>query len=271
MSETQPIPFEASAVEYHHLEMSFEHSERVDELFGALAKAQLDFKPIVKDTENPYYRSKYADLSQCISATQSALAKNGLVVIQLPNTDNPMKTMGLTSVLGHSSGQWIRGTLILPAEMSGRDGRLRFDSQSVGAAMTYARRYAYQAMVGVAAETDDDANAALGIGSKEAAQAAGERKVAAYKAKAKGTAVPGTVRFSYREEDPDLAYLTPSWLLTDKNEIKEHLKPFEDAMSSVNANFLPNGKCYTVRRSEYFTIQDRLANLGWKCVTDEAQ
>jgi len=147
-------------------------------LAAALAKAQMEFEPIKKDLENPYYKSKYADLANVISATQPALAKNGLVVIQLPNVSIEARQMTLTTLLLHSSDEWLSNELTLPAIMDGRDGKQRFDSQSVGAAMTYARRYAYQAIVGVAAECDDDGNLARGGGTKQAAQDVANKKLA---------------------------------------------------------------------------------------------
>lgn len=143
--------------------MDVRHSAEIGELAGALALAQLEFKPVLKESDNPFYKSKYADLSSVISATQSALAKNGLVVIQCPHLSSQQMT--LTTLLVHKSGQWLASDLTLPAVM-----KERFDAQSVGSSITYARRYAYQAIVGVAAEVDDDANAAVGIGSKEAQQ-----------------------------------------------------------------------------------------------------
>ena len=245
-------------------EIKFERSEQIGELFGALAKAQLKFKPIVKETENPYYHSKYADLSQCISATQPALAKNGLVVVQFPNTDARMKTMGLTSVLGHSSGQWMRGTLTLPAEMSGRDGKMRFDSQSVGAAMTYARRYAYQALVCVAAETDDDANATLGNGSKGAAQDVAKRKLAE-----KGVSV-GTILAGPHLNNPDLWMIVPTWTITDKTAKAAAAKAMTETVESFAGVFLPNSKSFVAPKEHSFDLTDALVKQGWKLVTADA-
>ena len=149
----------------------------------ALAKAQLEFEAVKKDTENPFYRSRYADLSGIIAATQKSLAKNGLVIIQSPIVDVAGQQAGVESLMVHSSGEWISSELVLPATMLSRDGKPRFDAQSCGSAQTYARRYSYQALIGVAAEPDDDANKSVGIGSKEEAQAVGKEKIAKLKAK----------------------------------------------------------------------------------------
>jgi len=145
-------------------------SPEIGELTKALAAAQLDFKPVKKDTKNPFYNSKYADLSSVIAATQPGLSKNGLVVIQSPIVDPETEKAGVSTLLAHASGQWLSNELMLPATMKSKDGTVRFDAQSVGSAITYARRYTYQAMIGVAGEEDDDGNRAVGIGTQEAAQ-----------------------------------------------------------------------------------------------------
>jgi ERF superfamily protein len=160
----------------------------------ALAKSQLEFESVKKDTENPFYRSRYADLAGIIGATQKALAKNGLVIIQSPIVDVAGQQAGVESLMVHSSGEWISSELVLPATMLSRDGKPRFDAQSCGSAQTYARRYSYQALIGVAAEPDDDANKSVGIGSKEAAQDVATKKIAELKAK-KANGAPVTTLF----------------------------------------------------------------------------
>ena len=142
------------------MENTMNTSEKIGQLAGALAEAQTQFKPVLKDSDNPYFNSKYADLATVIAATQPALAKNGLVVIQSPIVDTAEEKAGVVTVLAHSSGEWLSHELVLPATMKAKDGNSRFDAQSVGSAITYARRYSYQAIVGCAAEVDDDGNAA---------------------------------------------------------------------------------------------------------------
>ena len=144
-------------------------SDELGKLAGALAAAQLEFTPVLKQSENPGYKrgnrfSRYADLAQVIDCTRPALAKNGLVVIQMPQVDHHNKMLKMTTRLQHSSGEWIESDLVVPATQM----QNRYDIQSIGSAMTYTRRYAWQAIVGVAAEEDDDGNAAAGVGSKEA-------------------------------------------------------------------------------------------------------
>jgi hypothetical protein len=161
--------------------ISWSMSPTIGKLVEALAAAQLDFAPILKENINPAFRSKYSDLATIIAATQKPLANNGLVVMQMTRSDfgqDDAKMLTVTTMLAHTSGEWIASDLALPAMM-----REVFNSQSVGSAITYGRRYGLQAILGVSAEVDDDSNAAAGIGSKEAANsvAAGKLRKAAEK------------------------------------------------------------------------------------------
>lgn len=127
-------------------------SAEINELCKALAAATADFLPVHKDSENPYFKSKYADLATVIAATRGPLAKHGLSVLQFPQV-LISRALVVTRVV-HSSGQWIESGLELPASKP--------DAQGLGSAITYARRYALQSMLNIAAETDDDGNAAVG-------------------------------------------------------------------------------------------------------------
>lgn len=141
------------------VEVSFAHSPTLGKLADALAKAQLAFKPVIKDSENPYFKSSYADLATIIAATKEGLSKNGLAVIQAPGRvmDNKVE---LISMLVHSSDEWIRATLFMPMSKA--------DAQGIGSALTYGRRYSYQSLVSVAGESDDDAASAVGMTQKDA-------------------------------------------------------------------------------------------------------
>jgi hypothetical protein len=125
------------------------NSENLNELAAALAKAQGEITGALKDSANPFFKSKYADLASCWDACRAALSKNGLAVIQCPTTE--VTGTYLVTTLLHSSGQWMRSSLIV----SPKDDT----PQAMGSALTYARRYALTAMVGVA-QVDDDGNAA---------------------------------------------------------------------------------------------------------------
>lgn len=124
-------------------------SESLKELGAALAKAQAEMTGAKKDSNNPFYKSKYADLSVVWETIRAPLTKQGLCIIQ--TTDLIEKGMILKTILLHASGEWISS--IYPIEPVKRD------PQGYGSAITYARRYALMAIVGVAPE-DDDGNAA---------------------------------------------------------------------------------------------------------------
>jgi len=123
-------------------------SPGIGKLALALAQAQLDFKPIIKSKENPFFKSMYADLKDLIAATQPALAQHELVVIQKPESSE--KYVTIVTRLVHSSGEWIESSLSMPLAKN--------THQAIGEAISYGRRYAYQSMIGLAAENEDDGN-----------------------------------------------------------------------------------------------------------------
>ena len=127
-------------------------SETLNELAAALAKAQSQIQGATKDKTNPHFRAAYADLASVWDACREALTKNGLSVAQ---TFEPVEgqAVALETTLLHQSGQFVSSKLVMPVS--------KFDPQGVGSAITYARRYALAAMVGVAPE-DDDGESAMG-------------------------------------------------------------------------------------------------------------
>lgn len=132
------------------------HSEQINELATALAKAQKLIKAAAKDAENPFFRSSYADLPAVTEACRDALADNGISYSQVPGFE--CSEIWLETILMHTSGQWIYGRYPVRP--------IKNDPQGTGSALTYARRYSLMAMVGiVAADEDDDGNAASGKGS----------------------------------------------------------------------------------------------------------
>lgn len=126
-------------------------SENINELAAALAKAQGEIKSAAKDSTNPHFKSRYADLASVWDACRAALSKHGLSVAQLTATTDTGKVR-VTTTLMHASGQWIEGDLDVKP---GQD-----TAQGIGSTITYCRRYALAAMVGVAPDDDDDGNAA---------------------------------------------------------------------------------------------------------------
>lgn len=125
-------------------------SPELGKLFEALSKTQAMIVGAKEDSHNPYFKSKYADLSSVWEACRLPLSENGLSVVQ------SMETVGdkicLVTILGHSSGQWIKSCLPVPITKS--------DPQTLGSALTYCRRYALSALVGVC-PIDDDGEAAM--------------------------------------------------------------------------------------------------------------
>ena len=118
-------------------------------LAGALAKAQAEMHNAPLNKVNPHFKSKYADLAAIRDAVIPALAKNGLAVVQLPAITE--HGFVLITRLMHESGEVVEATYPLPANGT---------PQATGSALTYAKRYSLASLCGIAAEEDDDANAA---------------------------------------------------------------------------------------------------------------
>ena len=117
----------------------------------------------IKDSANPFFKSKYADLESVWDVCRSLLSENGLAVMQFPgdinfvqlekeNGDINIATkMSLTTIISHKSGEFISQEMSVPVTKP--------DAQGAGSALTYMRRYALAAVVGVV-QADDDGNAA---------------------------------------------------------------------------------------------------------------
>jgi hypothetical protein len=127
-------------------------SVELNELFAALAKAQADIKVALKDSNNPFFKSRYANLQAVIECSRPALCNNGLFVAQ-PIRPNSTGQDCLVTILGHSSGQWISSEMKITP--------LKTDIQSLGSYITYLRRYCYASIVGVYDGTEDDDGNAL--------------------------------------------------------------------------------------------------------------
>jgi len=153
-------------------------SEAIDLLSEALVKAQGKFSSAIKDSTNPAFRSKYADLTSVIAAMVPHLNSEGLAIMQHPSLeykpvgDGVEAYVTITTRIQHKSGQYMESDLSIPAVM-----RERFDAQSVGSAITYGCRYGLQS-IGVLGREDDDGAQAVGSGSKEAADGVAKQKIA---------------------------------------------------------------------------------------------
>lgn len=129
-------------------------SENINELAAALAKAQGEMQAAIKDCINPFFKSKYADLGSVWDAARPVLCKNGLCIMQ--TTEMLGEKIVMVTMLAHTSGQWVKSYLPLNPSKN--------DSQGVGAAITYLRRYSLSALVGVVCDDDDDGETASGRG-----------------------------------------------------------------------------------------------------------
>ena len=128
-----------------------EHSENIDQIASALAKAQQETLFALTDSENPFFKSKYADLSSVWTAARKPLTDNGLSLAQPLGYCIEDGAPVVHTILMHTSGQWIKGECKIKPDKDG--------PQAVGSAITYMRRYSLAAMIGICPE-DDDAESA---------------------------------------------------------------------------------------------------------------
>ncbi len=140
-------------------------SETVAAIFAALAKAQAQVKGASKDSINPHFKSKYADLASVWEACREALTANGLSIIQGGDDIEAGGQVRIVTRLCHGSGEWIESSLTAPVQQA--------TAQGVVACVTYLRRASLAAMVGVAPE-DDDGEAASGRGVQMTTTASGK-------------------------------------------------------------------------------------------------
>ena len=123
-----------------------EKSETIGNLTLALSKVQAQLRPAKENSKNPFFKSNYADLGSVWDSVRALLSENELSIIQMP-TD----VGGLTTILSHSSGEYLSSTMYIPSKE---------DAHGVGPAISYARRYALASFVGVVTG-DDDGNGAI--------------------------------------------------------------------------------------------------------------
>jgi hypothetical protein len=133
-----------------------EQSEVINELATALSKAQGEMQAAIKDKINPFFKSSYADLGSVWDAARPVLSKYGLCVMQTTKLNADATKIIMVTTLAHTSGQWMKSFLPLNPSKN--------DSQGVGAALTYLRRYSLSAIVGVVCDEDDDGETAVGRG-----------------------------------------------------------------------------------------------------------
>lgn len=128
-------------------------SETIIEFAKALSAFNAEVGALAKDAKNPFFKSEYLTLDKIIEETRPILQKNGLSLMQFPSGDG--QTVSVTTMLLHTSGEFIEAEPLImkPAKN---------DPQGLGSAITYARRYAYQAILSLNTGEDDDGNHASG-------------------------------------------------------------------------------------------------------------
>ena len=177
------------------------------ELLVALHKAKAEFLPIVKANDNPFFKSKYANLDTITDAITPALVKYGLLVLQ-PVQENKL----YTQIYHTESGQMLESVYNLP-ELS--------DPQKLGSAITYARRYALSSFLGLVADEDDDGNAASGNISKVITKKQVDRLLNIAKTKKDGFAKAKDIILKY-------GYTTSSNILVeDYDKISKEIEALE--------------------------------------------
>jgi hypothetical protein len=129
-------------------------SEQINELAKALASAQSQIRPVTKDAKNPHLHNRYATLDAIIAEIKEPLSSNGLAYSQL--LDDANGAPALTTMLMHESGQWVASTVVV-GDMKGNRGVN--EMQVFGASVTYMKRYALAALLGISSDEDDDGNA----------------------------------------------------------------------------------------------------------------
>jgi hypothetical protein len=188
-------------------------SESIGKIAAALTAFQASTKGVKKTAENPYFHSKYAELSDVWDEIREPLTKNGLSVVQTFLGDS------LVTTLAHTSGEWFRGYLRLTPVKAN-------DPQAQGSAITYVRRYALQAITGIA-PIDDDGNAAAHA-SRTPTEATGET----FGARAGESATRPAPK-----PKGDMKLHTSRFELSEPQTSKKSGKVFRKAMDSEGASF----------------------------------
>jgi hypothetical protein len=228
-------------------------SEQINELATALARAQGEIKGAAKDSANPFFKAKYADLASVWDACRAALTKNGLSVTQTATADGAR--VSVETRLLHASGQWLGDALTVSAKEE--------SPQAIGSAITYARRYGLAAITGVAPEDDDG----------EAAQARPIHERYPSKAKPEPKVIPPSSPEAARimalaESDATqraAEEIVKQVEAVTAQQVPEHVKPFFDEMLQQTDPRGPNGT-HTAEQIAYTMklLSDGAETIGLK-------
>jgi hypothetical protein len=198
----------------------------LSDIATALAKAQSEMKNATLNKTNPHFRSKYADLAGIRDAITPALTKHGIAVTQLIEIYGEM-TVVATKLI-HTSGQMIESRFPIMADPT--------KPQAIGSAITYARRYSLSAICGIAADEDDDGNAAQEAApaksahlSKSSARPVYEKLQAAIDKAASSD----DLKIWVKDAKAEIATLPPDWQDVLRNR-------FEDKINSLKKEKVTN-------------------------------
>jgi hypothetical protein len=198
-----------------------EKSDSIQKLAKALCEFQGRIGKIKKDSSNPFFKSKYASLSTILSTIQEPLTESGLSFVQFPAGQH-----GLTTLLMHESGEYLSESYVMTP--------VKNDPQGLGSSITYQRRYALGAVLGLNIDDDDDANAASTQPAKKAENSkkkSEEIDAAVAKAAPIMTSGPGTEG----EEPPTIAQKTQLLLLLNNSGISPEKK--KSTVDALNDGF----------------------------------
>lgn len=134
-------------------------SSEINEISAALSAFQGEVEQPALNKENPYFKSRYVDLSGVLKAVQKTLSKHGLSVAQIIDCGD------IITLLTHKSGQWLKSVCPIGTYKNQQDR---------GSAITYTKRYAICAILGIAADTDDDGNSATDADKKAGGMQTGQ-------------------------------------------------------------------------------------------------
>lgn len=220
-------------------------SENINELALALSKVQGAIQPAKKDCNNPYYKSKYADLTSVWESCREELSTNQIAVVQ--GLDDTETHLVVITTLIHSSGQWMKSKMMISKTMAekGQQKERPMTAQEIGAATTYLRRFSLASVVGVCTE-DDDGNIASG---KQVEQTKQMQKAATQPV---ATLTTGQLNIlesqlaqvpEYRDKlmvylkssqgITDLRYIAPNMYVGIMNEIKKHTLSKKETVKMV--------------------------------------
>ena len=191
-----------------------EKSTEINELVSALVSAQAEFSAVPKGSVNPFFNSRYAGLPEVVSHTTPVLTKHGLSVMQFVTYIEGYGD-ALTTYVAHTSGQFIADTMPLHLPKN--------DPQGQGSAITYARRYAYMAALGIVADDDDDGNAAAKGSYQQAPKPSLNQRVASAGAPRQGSFSTGDPKPATKPQTQAIWAITHKGLGWDDNEMYSKL------------------------------------------------